>query len=66
MKAPLISSKKINLSSEYCYFDLLPLKKFHECNMRIPETILLEKGFIKDWVFNSHKISNHPILKKKK
>lgn len=34
--------------------------------MRIPETVLLEKGFIKDWVFNSHKISNHPILKKRK
>lgn len=28
--------------------------------------MLLEKGYIKDWVFNSHKIATHPILKKKK
>jgi hypothetical protein len=34
--------------------------------MRIPETVLLDKGFVRDWVFNSHKIPNHPILKKRK
>lgn len=63
---PVISSKKILLNSDYNYFDLLPIKRFHECNSRIPETILLEKGFIKEWVFNSKKEHNHPILKKKR
>lgn len=66
MQGPVISSRKINLTSDYLYFDLLPIKKYHECCVRIPETVLLEKGFIKDWVFNSHKIANHPILKKKR
>ena len=66
MSKPTISSKKITLISEYNHFDLLPMKKFFECTIRIPETIMLEKGFIKDWVFNSHKVPNHPILKKKR
>lgn len=66
MSQPTISSKRVTLTSDYNHFDILPMKKFHECSIRIPETIMLEKGFIRDWVFNSHKIPNHPILKKKK
>ena len=27
---------------------------------------MLENGFIQDWIFNSHKIPTHPLLKKKK
>ena len=36
MQGPVISSKQINLISSYFIFDMLPFKKYQECNVRIP------------------------------
>lgn len=66
MQGPVVSSKKITLSSDFFYFDMFPFKKYQECIVKIPETVLLEKGFVREWLFNSHKQTNNPILKKKK
>jgi len=47
--------------------DFLLLKKPLQCSVLIPETVLLDKnGAPREWLFNSHKLPSHPILKKRK
>jgi len=37
----------IKLLSDYSHFDLFAFKKYQSCNVRIPDTALIDKGFIK-------------------
>ena len=54
----------ISLISQYKFYDMLALRKSHICRVRIPDTITIDKGFIREWLFNSTKDHSHPILKK--
>ena len=59
--------RRIRLLPDYSGFDLFLLKKPMQCNLLIPETIMLDKnGAPKEWIFNSGKLPHHPILKKKR
>lgn len=60
-------NRRVKITFQYKGFDLFLVKKPLQCNLHIPETIMIDKyGSPKDWIFNSNKLPHHPILKKRK
>jgi len=59
-------SRRIKVVSDYFGFDFFLVKQPLKCTLKIPETVMLDRnGAPKEWIFNSSRLGN-VILKKRK